>query len=40
MTLIRLEASKLGKIMRVFAEFLGVTLIEVMADIPGKQLVE
>lgn len=35
-----LEANTLDKTLRVFAEFLGVTLIEVMAEMPGKPLVE
>ena len=39
MTLIKLEANTLDKTLRVFAEFLVVTLIQVMAEIPGKPVV-
>ena len=34
------QYTRQNKTMRVFAEFLGVTLIEVMAEIRGKPLVE
>ena len=40
MTLIKLEANTLDKTLRVFAEFLVVTLIQVMAEIPRKPVVE
>ena len=40
MTLIKLEANTLDKTLRVFAECLVVTLIQVMAEIPGKPVVE
>ena len=39
-TLIKLKANTLDKTLRVFAEFLVVTLIQVMAEIPGKPVVE
>ena len=40
MTLIKLEANTQYKTLRVFAECLVVTLIQVMAEIPGKPVVE
>jgi len=39
-TLIKLEANTLDKTLRVFAEVLVVTLIEVMAEISGNPVVE